>query len=166
MMRAINGISIFMGVLSGLIICILAVLLMWDVFMRYVMNRPVYWILDITQLLQAAMALMASAYVLKLGGHVNMSAIIAVVAKRWKKALTIIHLSVVALCCGIMAYLSWPMFIQSVRIQECPSGISIPLAPWKFLVILGFALLCLQALAMIISYVQIPSEDFEEVAGD
>ena len=161
MIRAINGISTIMGVLSGIIICILAVLLMWDVFMRYVINRPVYWILDITQLLQAAMALMASAYVLKLGGHVNMSAIIAAVTKRWKKTLTIIHLSVVALCCGIMAYLSWPMFIQSVRIKECPFGISIPLAPWKFLVVLGFALLCLQALAMIISYVHMPSENFE-----
>jgi TRAP-type C4-dicarboxylate transport system permease small subunit len=166
MIRAINGLSTIMGVLSGIIICILAVLLMWDVFMRYVINRPVYWILDITQLLQAAMALMASAYVLKLGGHVNMSAIIAVATKGWKKTLTIVHLSVVALCCGIMAYISWPMFIQSVRIKECPFGISIPLAPWKFLVILGFSLVCLQALAMIVSYVSKPVEDFKEGTGD
>jgi len=162
----INRISAIFGVLGEVIICILAVLLMWDVFMRFVVNRPVYWILDITQLLQGAMALMAGAYVLKLGGHVNMSAVIVAATKKWKKILTIVHLSVVAMCCGVMAYLSWPMFMQSLRIKECPFGITIPLAPWKFLVPFGFALLCLQALAMIFSYVHTPLEDFKEVKGD
>jgi TRAP-type C4-dicarboxylate transport system permease small subunit len=163
---AINKISTIFGVLGEVIICILAVLLMWDVFMRFVVNRPVYWILDITQLLQGAMALMAGAYVLKLGGHVNMSAVIAAATRRWKKILTTVHLSVVAICCGFMAYLSWPMFMQSLRIKECPFGITIPLAPWKFLVPLGFALLSLQALAMTLGYVCSPLEDFKEVKGD
>jgi TRAP-type mannitol/chloroaromatic compound transport system permease small subunit len=45
----INKITDYLGRLGALLIFILAVLLGYDVIMRYIFNNPTSWVLDITQ---------------------------------------------------------------------------------------------------------------------
>ncbi|RJR18700.1 MAG: TRAP transporter small permease [Desulfobacteraceae bacterium] len=158
----INKISDFLGLVSGILICALACLLIYDVFMRFLFNAPVDWPLDITQLLQAAVAFLAAAYVLKVGGHVNMSALVSNVSPRWGLRLSIVGAAVTCLTSGWMAILSWSLFTKSLAISEQSFGIEIPLAPWKFLVPFGFGLMCLQALAMALNLWMNPDEFMRE----
>ncbi|MEW5914345.1 MAG: TRAP transporter small permease [Thermodesulfobacteriota bacterium] len=155
---AINKTSSFFGLLSGILICVLACLLIYDVFMRFAINRPVDWTLDITQLLQAAIAFLAAAYVLKIDGHVNMSAVVSNLGPKWGRRLTITANAITGLTSAWMCWLSWSLFTKSLAISEKSFGIEIPLAPWKLLVSIGFGLMCLQGLSMALNLWLHPEE--------
>ena len=158
----IHKISDFFGQVSGVLICIMACLLLFDVLMRFLLNAPVDWTLDITQLIQAALAFISMAYVLKVGGHVNMDAVVSNVSPRWKRRLEIIGHGIVALVSGWMVILSWSFFTKSLAISEQAYGIEIPMAPWKFLVPFGFGIMCLQALVMALNLWIHPEEFMRE----
>lgn len=158
LIAAINRISSFLGLVGGILICILACLLIYDVFMRFVFNDPVDWTLDITQLLQAAIAFLVAAYVLKIGGHVNMSAVVTALSPKWQHRLGITTSLITCFASGWMTILSWSLFTKSLAISEQSFGIELPLAPWKFLVPFGFAVMCLQALAMALAQWIDPAE--------
>ena len=159
---AINKISDFLGLVSGILICALACLLIYDVSMRFVFNAPVGWPLDITELLQAAVAFVSASYVLKVGGHVNMSALVSNVSPRWGLRLVILGAAVTGLSSGWMTILSWSFFTKSLAISEQSFGIEIPMAPWKFLVPFGFGVMCLQALAIALNLWMHPDEFMRE----
>lgn len=165
LISAINRLASFLGLISGVLICILACILIYDVFMRFVFNDPLDWTLDITQLLQAAIAFLAAAYVLKIGGHVNMSAVVAYLSSTWQRRMTITVQIITGLTSAWMTWLSWSLFTQSLAISEQSFGIAIPLAPWKFLVPFGFGIMCLQALAMAVSLWLYPDE-FAPTGGE
>ncbi len=148
MIAVINKITDLLGYAAGVLICVLACLLIYEVLMRYVLNNPIYWTLDITTLLQIPIAFMAAAYVLKIGGHVNMAALVVYVGLVWKRRLAIVTNVITGLTAGWMCVLSWKLFTQSMAISEKTFGMDMPLAPWKFFVPLGFGVLCLQALAI------------------
>jgi TRAP-type C4-dicarboxylate transport system permease small subunit len=162
---AINKISNLLGLVSGILICILACLLIYDVFMRFVFNNPVDWTLDISELLQAAVAFLSASYVLKIGGHVNMSAVVSSVSPEWRQRLGIISTAIIGLASGWMSLLSWSLFTKSLAISEQSFGIEMPLAPWKFLVTFGFGVLGLQAVAMALSLWLYPDESIQEGRG-
>lgn len=148
LISASNKLAGFLGLVSGLLICVLACLLIYDVFMRFVLNSPVDWTLDITQLLQAAIAFLSAAYVLKIGGHVNMSAVVAYLSPVWQRRMALLTYAITGLTSAWMSWLSWRLFTESLAISEKSFGISIPMAPWKLMVPVGFGIMCLQALAM------------------
>lgn len=162
---SINKVSSFLGLVSGILICVLACLLIYDVFMRFVLNDPVDWTLDITQLLQASIAFLAASYVLKVRGHVNMSAVIAYMSPTWRRRMRIITYTITGLTSAWMAILSWSLFAKSLAISEQSFGIAIPLAPWKILVPIGFGIMCLQGLAMALGQWRYPDDLSQESEG-
>jgi len=156
----INRISNAFGMIGALLIGLIALLLGYDVFMRYALNNPTSWVLDIVQLLQAALALLTGSYVLKIGGHVNMNLLLEYASNKWRKKLAIISSIAAALGCAWMSYLSWNLFTKSLLIKEATYSLEIPLYPWKFLVPFCFALISLQAIAMTIEQWGSPAEKF------
>jgi TRAP-type C4-dicarboxylate transport system permease small subunit len=158
----ISKISSFFGQLSGILIYALASLLIFEVFMRFLLNAPVDWTLDITQLIQAALAFISMSYVLKVGGHVNMEAVVSNVSFPMRRVFNITGALVTSFASGWMAILSWKFFKTSLTISEQAYGIKIPIGPWKFLVPLGFAIMCLQALAMALNFWKHPEEFMRE----
>jgi TRAP-type C4-dicarboxylate transport system permease small subunit len=158
----IDRISHLFGLVGAGIVGILAILLSYDVFMRFVMNNPTDWVLDITQLFQAALAFLATSYVLKIGGHVNMNVLPTFVNNQWKKRLAIVSSILTAIGSGWMAYLCWRLFTKSLMIREASYSLNIPLYPWKFLVPFGFLLLALQSISLAVEYFSQPPERFSE----
>jgi TRAP-type C4-dicarboxylate transport system permease small subunit len=146
---------------SVILVAVLAILLMYEVFMRFVLNSPVDWVLDISQLLQAALAFLSAAYVLKVGGHVNMNLLTEFVSKSWKKKLAISSNSLAAFGCAWMAYLTWDLFSKSLMIKEAMYSIDLPLYPFKILVPLCFASLSLQSLVQLWEAIQTAPEKFD-----
>ena len=162
----INKITDYLGRLGALLIFILAVLLGYDVIMRYVFNNPTSWVLDITQLIQAAVAFLIAGYVLKIGGHVNMNLLTEFVNNKWRRRLSIAANLITLLGSGWMSYLSWGLFAKSYRIKEATYGLDLPLYPWKFLVMLCFLLMGLQCLVMLIENILAPPDEFGKEKGE
>lgn len=160
--KMMNLSSRILGGLSSVIVAVLAILLFFDVFMRFVMNSPVDWVLDISSLLQAALALLSAAYVLKVGGHVNMNLLTEFISNIWRRRLRITSYSIAALGCAWMTYLTWNLFYKSLMIKEAMYSITLPLYPFKFLVPLCFVLLTLQSLGLLWNAIRTSTDKFSQ----
>ncbi len=162
----IQKLTDYLGRASAGFIVIIAILLMYEVFMRYVINKPADWVLDITQLTQAAFAFCAASYVLKIGGHVGMNLVTEFVGKETRRWLAIICNSITTLGCAWMVFLTWGLFEKSYKIREACYGVDLPIYPWKILVPFCFLMLSLQCLALLIDNILARPEDFAEVKGE
>ncbi len=158
--RAINRFVDYMGGVSCGLIVLISVLLLYEVFMRYVINKPADWVLDVTQLTQATLAFLSISYVLKVGGHTNMNLLTEFVGSRGRRWLSIFS-NLVTLSASLwMAFLSWNLFTKSYKIKEAAYGVDIPLYPFKIFVTLGFALMGIQCLAMLIEDIRSSPDRF------
>ena len=69
--RAIDGITQWTGYLFTLLVIPLIVANVIEVFMRYVMNAPTSWALDVTTMSFGALFMLGAAYALLKGAHVR-----------------------------------------------------------------------------------------------
>jgi len=144
---AIDRIVDLFAVVALLSLGVMAVLLLYDVVMRYVFHAPADWVLDVVQLVQVTLAFSAAAPVLRAGGHINMELLPTLVGKRRQRQLELVSNALCAAGCVWMVILSWRTFARSLKIGEAAYGIALPIYPWKFLVPLCFAILALQFIA-------------------
>lgn len=152
--RAIDRIISFFQFVAIVTLCIMALLLIYEVVMRYVFNKPAEWVLDVVQLVQVTLAFAAAAPVLRDGGHINMELMQTLVKKRTQRSLEILSNGICAAGSLWMAVLGWRTFSQSYKISESSYGITLPIYPWKFLVPLCFFVLALQFFALFVKHIQ------------
>lgn len=164
--RQFEKLNFGLGQLSAVLVVVITLLLSYDVVMRFVFNVSADWVLDATQLVQAALAFLGASYVLKTGGHVSMNMVTEFLSNEWRRRFAIVASIVTMLGSAWMAFLSWNLFARSFAIRESAYGIDIPLYPWKILVSVCFVLLAIQALAMLIENVLAAPEEFHEIAGE
>src|SRR4029453_5051827 len=69
--RVIDGVTQWTGYLFALIVAPLIVANVVEVFMRYVMNSPTSWALDVTPMSFGALFMLGGAYALLKGAHVR-----------------------------------------------------------------------------------------------
>jgi TRAP-type C4-dicarboxylate transport system permease small subunit len=161
----INKMSDYLGRISAGLILIISILLMFEVIMRYVIGKPLDWILDVTLLTQAAFAFLAASYVHKVGGHVSMNILTEYVNNKSRRWLSITSNILTTLGCVWMAFLSWNLFTKSYKIKEASYGVDIPLYPWKILVSVCIVLMSLQCLARLLEDIKASPDDFAEMKG-
>jgi TRAP-type mannitol/chloroaromatic compound transport system permease small subunit len=123
-----------------------------NALMRYTIHYSSNAFLEIQWYLFGAMFLLAAGYALKHGEHVRVDVFFSKMSPRtqaWVDVVgTILFLMPMAI---IIAWLSVPMVVNSIRIQEHSSDAGGLLRwPIKIMIPLGFALLALQGLAEII----------------
>ena len=123
-----------------------------NALMRYTIHYSSNAFLEIQWYLFGAMFLLAAGYALKHGEHVRVDVFFSKMSPRtqaWVDVVgTILFLMPMAI---IIAWLSVPMVVNSIKIQEHSSDAGGLLRwPIKIMIPLGFALLALQGLAEII----------------
>jgi TRAP-type mannitol/chloroaromatic compound transport system permease small subunit len=69
--RVIDGVTQWTGYLFALIVAPLIIANVIEVFMRYVMNAPTSWALDVTTMSFGALFMLGAAYALLKGAHVR-----------------------------------------------------------------------------------------------
>jgi len=67
----IDRVSAFFGKAFAWLIVVLTFVIAWEVFSRYVLNRPHDWVWDTTYILYGILFMMAGAYTLSRNGHVR-----------------------------------------------------------------------------------------------
>jgi TRAP-type C4-dicarboxylate transport system permease small subunit len=151
---AIDRITTVFGFVALLALGVMAILLVYDVVMRYVVGRPADWVLDVVQLVQVTLAFTAAAPVLKAGGHINMELLPTLVGPRYQRRLAILSNGICSVGCLWMSILSWKTFSRSYQITEAAYGIALPLYPWKFLLPLCFFVLALEFFASFLEHLR------------
>jgi TRAP-type mannitol/chloroaromatic compound transport system permease small subunit len=173
LLLAVDKFSTFMGQLFSWLIVALTALITWEVYSRYVLNKPHAWALDVQIMLYGTLFMMAGAYTLAKNGHVRGDVLYGFFEPRTQATIDLI-LYILFFIPGIVAltYAGWNFAAESAAIREQTfSADALPIYPFKFGIPLAGFLLLLQGFVEIVRCVQClqtgawPSriEDVEEV---
>jgi TRAP-type mannitol/chloroaromatic compound transport system permease small subunit len=149
----VDNISTRIGQFFAWAIAVLTVMICWEVFSRYAMDKPNAWALDAQMMLYGVLFMMAGAYTLSKNGHVRGDVLYGFFQPRTQASLDLI-LYFVFFIPGVaaLAWAGWEYAGDSFRIRE-HSSISAngpPIYPFKMIIPFAGALLLLQGIVEIL----------------
>lgn len=176
LLLAVDRFSTWIGKLFAWAVVGLTVLISWEVFSRYVLNKPHAWVLDAQIMLYGTLFMCAGAYTLSKAGHVRGDVLYGFFRPRTQATIDLI-LYIVFFLPGIVAltWAGWFYFNDSLAIREQTFNADpLPVYPFKFVIPFAGGVLLLQGLVEIVRCViclrdgEWPSreEDVEEVDVD
>jgi TRAP-type mannitol/chloroaromatic compound transport system permease small subunit len=148
----VDKISTFFGQLFSWLIVALTLLISWEVYSRYILNKPHAWALDVQIMLYGTLFMMAGAYTLAKNNHVRGDVLYGFFRPRTQATIDLI-LYIVFFLPGIIAltYAGWTFAQESLAINEQTfSAEQVPIYPFKFVIPVAGALLLLQGVVEII----------------
>ena len=153
---AVDRFSTWVGKTFAWCVVLLVVLITWEVFSRYVLNKPHAWVLDAQIMLYGAMFMTAGAYTLSKNGHVRGDVLYGFFQPR-TQAIVDLTLYIIFFLPGVIA-MTWAGWIyagESLAIREQSfSADPLPLYPFKYIIPLAGFMLLVQGVAEIIRCVQ------------
>ena len=153
---AVDRFSTWVGKTFAWCVVLLVVLITWDVFSRYVLNKPHAWVLDAQIMLYGAMFMTAGAYTLSKNGHVRGDVLYGFFQPR-TQAIVDLTLYIIFFLPGVfaMTWAGWIYAGESLAIREQTfSADPLPLYPFKYIIPLAGFMLLVQGVAEIIRCVQ------------
>ena len=176
LLLAVDRLSTWIGKVFAWAIVGLTLLISWEVFSRYVMNKPHAWMLDAQIMLYGTLFMTAGAYTLSKNGHVRGDVLYGVFRPRTQAAIDLL-LYLVFFLPGIVAltWAGWGYAQESLAIREQTFNADpLPVYPFKFVIPFVGATLLLQGVVEIIRCViclqtgawPARDEDVEEVDVD
>ncbi|WP_295645085.1 TRAP transporter small permease subunit [uncultured Methylibium sp.] len=176
LLLAVDRFSTWIGKLFAWSVVGLTALITWEVFSRYVLNKPHAWVLDAQIMLYGTLFMCAGAYTLSKAGHVRGDVLYGFFRPRTQASIDLV-LYVLFFLPGILAltFAGWQYFNDSLAIREQTFNADpIPVYPFKFVIPFAGAVLLLQGLVEIVRCVlclrdgEWPSreQDVEEVDVD
>lgn len=148
---AVDRLSTFVGKAFAWTVVLLMLLISWEVFSRYALNRPHAWVLDAQIMLYGTLFMTAGAYTLSKNGHVRGDVLYGFFHPRTQAAIDLV-LYVLFFLPGIVAltWAGWHFAQESLAIREQTfSADALPLYPFKFVIPLAGAVLLLQGVVEI-----------------
>ena len=153
---AVDRFSTWVGKTFAWCVVLLVVLITWEVFSRYVLNKPHAWVLDAQIMLYGAMFMTAGAYTLSKNGHVRGDVLYGFFQPR-TQAIVDLTLYIIFFLPGVIA-MTWAGWIyagESLAIREQTfSADPLPMYPFKYIIPLAGFMLLVQGVAEIIRCVQ------------
>jgi TRAP-type C4-dicarboxylate transport system permease small subunit len=146
--EAINVITRLSALLAGFIILALILINSYGVVSRYLLNNPIDWILDVSEILMVGCVFMGTAYIFQHGGHVSVDIAVANLSEKAQRRLSIITTAFVFLFCMVLVWKSGELFWAN-RYTRTSSVSQLPMFPGYFVVFYGSFLLLLQSVIKI-----------------
>ena len=177
LMLFVDRVSTFVGQAFAWLIVLLALLISWEVFSRYVLSNPHAWAFDIMLMCYGTMFMMAGAYTLSKNGHVRGDVLYGFFPPRLQAGFDLV-LYIVFFIPGViaLAYAGWIYAGESWAIRERSSVMSDGpfIYPFKSFIPIAGAFLLMQGIIEIIRCIvalkqgEWPSreQDVEEVDVD
>lgn len=140
------------GKLCAWSVVVLTLLISWEVFSRYVLNKPHAWVLDAQIMMYGLLFMSAGAYTLAKNGHVRGDVLYGFFQPRTQAGVDL-TLYIVFFLPGILAltWAGWTFANDSLAIREQTFNADpLPVYPFKFVVPIAGAMLLLQGLVEII----------------
>ena len=153
LLLTIDKISTFVGQAFSWLIVALTLLISWEVFSRYMLDRPHAWAFDVMIILYGTLFMMAGAYTLSKSGHVRGDVLYGFFEPRTQATIDLI-LYILFVLPGVFALTyagyfvaaeSWAMNEHSSITAEGP-----PIYPFKTILPLAGAFLFVQGIVEII----------------
>ena len=150
--RVVDSLSAWFGKAFAWLIIFMAVGTGYEVFVRYVLNSPTVWALDVSWIMYGTLFMMGGAYTLSRGGHVRGDFLYRLWSPRWQARVDLV-LYLVFFFPGVTAliFAGWKYAAQSWRFGEVsvnsPAGV--PIYQFKAVIVAAGILLFIQGIAEI-----------------
>jgi len=152
LLLAVDRFSTWIGKTFAWSVVGLTLLISWEVFSRYVLNKPHAWVLDAQIMLYGTLFMCAGAYTLSKNGHVRGDVLYGFFRPRTQAAVDL-TLYIVFFLPGIVAltWAGWTYAQESLAIREQTfSADALPLYPFKFIIPIAGGALLLQGIVEIV----------------
>jgi len=152
LLLTVDRMSTWLGQAFAWLIVTLTLMITWEVFSRYVLNRPHDWALNLQIMMYGTLFMMAGAYTLSKNGHVRGDVLYGFFRPRTQATIDLV-LYVAFFLPGVvaMAWAGWEYANESLAIREKTfSATPLPLYPFKFVIPIAAGMLLLQGLVEIV----------------
>jgi TRAP-type mannitol/chloroaromatic compound transport system permease small subunit len=152
LLLAVDRASTWLGQAFAWLIVALTLMITWEVFSRYVLNRPHDWALNLQIMMYGTLFMMAGAYTLSKNGHVRGDVLYGFFRPRTQAWIDLVLYGLFFLP-GVVAmtWAGWEYANESLAIREKTfSATPLPLYPFKFVIPVAAAMLLLQGLVEIV----------------
>jgi TRAP-type C4-dicarboxylate transport system permease small subunit len=143
--KIFDSILVLLSVISGIIFIFIMSSVCIDVVMRYFINRPMKWVIEISEYLLVYMTFLGTAWVLRQDGHVTVDILTVRLNPKFRVIVGIISSLIGVLVCLIIVWFgtieTWDNFERGVRI---PSILEFPKAPLLAVIPFGSFFLMIQ----------------------
>jgi TRAP-type mannitol/chloroaromatic compound transport system permease small subunit len=151
LVRVVEDLNSLVGRIVAVGLLGLIALVVWEVFLRYVLNAPTTWGTELITYLFAGYVLLGGGYTLLHGDHVAMDIVYASLSPRRQATLDVLTAAFVIIYCTVLLQQTWIMTYEALeRGQTANSDWGPPLFPVYLCLPVGAALLLLQALAKLL----------------
>jgi TRAP-type C4-dicarboxylate transport system permease small subunit len=145
MTRTIEKINYIQWVISGFLILAAALVLTYEVIMRYMLNIPTIWEVEASVYLIIMATFLGAPYGIKEGSHIGIELVTVHLSSRTTAGLTIITAFISWIFCLLVAWKGWEMWWEAFsKGWRSESLWGPPLAVPYFFLPLGMSLLSLQ----------------------
>ncbi|MAM00593.1 MAG: ABC transporter substrate-binding protein [Alteromonadaceae bacterium] len=155
-MNGVSRLNDFIGRWVAILVFAMFVLLLLEVFMRYVMASPTAWTNELTQLLFGVYAVMAGGYVMVHRGHVNVDLLYSHLSRRAQAGVDIFTSIIFFIFMGAVLYFGTDMALESIRgLETSYSAWNPPIWPAKTAIPVAALLLLLQGVVKLLEDIMI-----------
>lgn len=140
-----DRVSAIAAAAAAIFLAAIAVMMLAEIFVRYVLGFSLLFTWEFSQYLMSAMFFWAAAYTLRTGGHIRIGLVLEMVPSNVRRALdiaaTAVGLAVTAMIAAALVDLAWQSFVRGARsFTPVQTWLAVP----QGLSALGACLLCLQ----------------------
>jgi len=108
----------FLTYLAGVILVFITLCVTFDVIMRYVLNRPSRWVVDISEYALVFILFLSAGWTLAKEGHVEISLLVEALPKGVQRTLKIITSAIGALVCGLLLWKSIDLIWELYKAKD------------------------------------------------
>jgi TRAP-type mannitol/chloroaromatic compound transport system permease small subunit len=130
----------------------IAGIIMWEIALRVIFNRPTVWAHELSIMIFGALSMMAGSYTHKYRGHVNMDLFYGRLTPKKKAIWDAITFPFFSIFCAILLWKGWSMAWRAIITWELSQSTWAPILwPIKITIPIGAAFLFFQGLINFIS---------------
>lgn len=152
----IDRMNVLIGKAISFLILILVGVIVYEIFVRYILNSPTIWAHEISQMVYGAYVILLGGYLQQRNGHVNVDILYQRFKPRTKAMINLFTWLLFFAFCGVILLKGWEMAWDSFLYRETDSTVfAPPIYPLKMLIPLGALLLLLQGLVKYIGDIKV-----------
>lgn len=143
-------------IVSWLVTLFITFIIIVDVFLRYVLNKPLPATWEISEILMPYIVFLAFAYALKKGSHIRVSLLTDSLPPKAQLGCEILSNLIGFIMCALMTYWSWLRFWESFMIrEEIIAAVHLPWWFGKFAMPIGMGVFAIRYLTLLsINFIQ------------
>ncbi len=114
--RVIDRIEIILAIVAGGLIVFIGLAICYEVFMRYFLDSPTIWTVEVSRFTLVYITFLGAAWVLKIDGHVRIDIVLNRLNPRINALVNVIHSIISAIVCLVVVWYGVVVTMESFQL--------------------------------------------------